>query len=129
MDVGGAHAGVGGVCVKEAGLAKVSQRSRRGGANGRRGLPGGAGPSAVPPPASALSQGLAASASPTARGWVGASGTSGRNRTYFRPRWRRPAESGAGDCVFRRGGGARPGKVRSAPLRRPSSEKREEPCC
>lgn len=25
MDVGGAHAGVGGVCVKEAGLAKVSR--------------------------------------------------------------------------------------------------------
>lgn len=42
-------------------------------------------------------------------------GTSGRDRAYFRSRWRRPPEAGAGDSVFSIGGDSRSGEVRFAP--------------
>ncbi|XP_048225487.1 hsp70-binding protein 1 isoform X1 [Perognathus longimembris pacificus] len=41
------------------------------------------------------------------RSRVGAPSTSGLGHAHFRPRWRRPAESGAGDSLLRHGGGYR----------------------
>lgn len=133
---GGARPGRGGAYTR-AGLDLArrmkKQGSLRGGTRDGAGLRGrgrGAGPvrGAGPQRYPVGWVGLTAEQTPPPqlRSRVGAPEMSPMRPAYFRSRWRRPRESGAGDSVFSSGGDSRRGEVRRAPLWLPSSERREE---